>query len=219
MLAVTSIVRDRGRVIAVVAALTASVALTSVPAAFGVVDGDPIATKTFTFKLSGGFKKQLKKNGVKMKPKKLKLTKGDVDPTTGAADVRFGKVTFKKGHKKLVFNNLKGSLPGKVKANEGALFKLTAPKVARNGFGADLTGIKVKFLKSAAKKINKKLGLHSLKKGTLGKASLSYQPETVKVTGGNAFIDIPIGFLPTSALGTNTEPNSVRATSFGFERE
>ena len=101
-MAVTSIVRNRGRVIGVVAVLTAAVALVSVPAAFGAVDGDPIGTSTFTFKLSGKFKKQLKKNGVKMKPKKLKLTKGDVDPTTGAAYLRFGKVTFKKGKKKVV---------------------------------------------------------------------------------------------------------------------
>jgi hypothetical protein len=196
LLAVRSIVRDRGRAIAVVAALTASVALTSAPAAFGAVDGDPIASSTFTFKLSSGFKKQLKQNGVKMKPKKLKLTKGDVDPTTGAADVRFGKVTFKKGSKKFVFNNLKGSMPGKVKANEGAIFKLTAPKVARNGFGADLTGVKVKLLKGAAKKINKALDLHSLHKSTAGSFSLSYQPKTVKVLSGQADV------LPSLSSGS-----------------
>jgi hypothetical protein len=166
--------------------LTAAIALVSVPAALGAVDGDPIASSTFTFKLSKSFKKQLKKNGVKMKPKALKLTKGDVDPTTGAGDVRFGKVTFKKGGKKVVFNNLKGSMPGKVKANEGAIFKLTAPAVARNGFGADLTGVKVKFLKSAAKKVNKGLGLHSLKKATAGSFNLSYQPTTVKIVAGTA---------------------------------
>ena len=88
-MAVTSIVRDRGRALGVVAALTASVALASAPTAIGAVDGDPINTSTdaFKVKLSGGFKKQLKSNGVKMKPKKLKLTKGDVDPTTGKADL------------------------------------------------------------------------------------------------------------------------------------
>jgi hypothetical protein len=208
-LVVTSIVKGRGHVIGVVAVLTTAIALVSVPAAFGAVDGDPIATKTFKFKLSGKFKKQLKQNGVKMKPKKLKLTKGDIDPTTGQGDVRFGKVTFKKGNKKIVFNNLKGSMPGKVKANEGAIFKLTAPKVARNGFGADLSGIKFKFLKSAAKKVNRKLGLHSLKAATAAKATLSYQPETVKATGGTVFIDIPAGYLPTSGLGANTDPNTV----------
>ena len=185
-MAVTSIVRDRGRTIGVVAVLTAAVALVSVPAALGAVDGDPIGTSTFTFKLSGKFKKQLKKNGVKMKPKKLKLTKGDVDPTTGAADLRFGKVTFKKGHKKVVYSNIKGSMPGKLKGSSGALFKLTSPTVARNGFGADLTGVKVKFLKSAAKKINKKLDLHSLKPATAGSFGLAYQPETVKILGGTA---------------------------------
>jgi hypothetical protein len=186
-LVVTSIVKGRGRVIGVVAVLTTAVALVSVPAAFGAVDGDPIATSTFKFKLSGKFKKQLKKNGVKMKPKALKLTKGDVDPTTGAGDVRFGKVTFKKGGKKIAFNNLKGSMPGKVKANEGAIFKLTSPSVARNGFGADLTGTKVKLLKSAAKKISKGLDLSKkLKPATAGSFNLSYQPTTVKIISGTA---------------------------------
>ncbi len=187
-MAVTSILRDRGRVIGVVAVLTAAIALVSVPAALGAVDGDPIASSTFTFKLSSKFKKQLKKNGVKMKPKVLKLTSGDVDPTTGAGDLKFANVTFKKGHKKVQFKSVKGSMPGKIKSTNGALFKLTAPTAARNGFGADLTGTKVKLLKSAAKKINKGLGLHSLKPATVGSFNLSYQPKTVKVISGTAAV-------------------------------
>jgi hypothetical protein len=201
-LVVTSIARGRGRVIGVVAVLTTAVALVSVPAALGAVDGDPIASSTFTFKLSGKFKKQLKKSGVKMKPKALKLTKGDVDPTTGAADLRFGNVTFKKGSKKLVYKDLKGSMPGKVTATGGvgALFKLTSPTVARNGFGADLSNIKFKFLKSAAKKISKKLDLSKkLKPATAAKASLNYQPTTVKITGGTASVAAALVFTPPSA--------------------
>ncbi len=162
-------------------------ALLAAPGA-GAADGDPIATSTLKFKLSKSFKKQLKRNGVKMKPKKLKLQAGssDVDPTTGKADLSFKKVVFKKGNKKVVYGKLKGKLPGTVKGSSGKLFKLKKAKTTRNGFGANLNGIKVKFLAAAAKKINRKLDLDSLKAANAAKMSLSYQPETVKILGGTA---------------------------------
>jgi len=194
-----------------------SAALFSTPAAFGAVSGDPIASNTFTVKVSQGFKGQLKSNGVKMKPAKLTLRSGDVDPTTGAADLKLNKkITFKltgKGIQKctrkadskkkakqckkgVAYSNLKGSLPGNVKGSSGKLFSFGAATVARNGFGADLSGIKVKFLKSAAKKINKKLGLNSLHPSAFGTASLSYQPQTVAVTGGEVVVRVPLAFAP-----------------------
>jgi hypothetical protein len=184
---IASIASARGRLCVLVAALTAAIALVSIPAAFAV-DGDPIATSVFKVKLSKAFKKQLKQNGVRMVPKKLKLGKGqsDVDPTTGKADLRLGKITFKKGGKKVVYGNVKGTLPGNLKGNNGKLFHLSKSKVTRDGFGADLTGVKVKFLAAAAKKINKKLGLHSLHAMRAGNLSLSYQPQTVKILGGTA---------------------------------
>jgi hypothetical protein len=163
-------------------------ALAASPVASGAVSGDPIASSVFKVKLSSAFKKQLRQNGVKMVPKKLKLGKGqsDVVPTTGKADLRLGKITFKKGSKKVVYGNVKGSLPGILKGNNGKLFRLTKAKVTRNGFGANLTGINVKFLGTAAKKINRKLGLDSLHAASLGKMSLSYQPATVQILGGTA---------------------------------
>jgi hypothetical protein len=188
-LAVTSNLGNRGRALGVVFALTMVGALLSAQTAFGAVDGDPIGTVTvFKVKLSSGFKKQLKHNGVKMKPKSIKLTKGDVDPTTGAADLTLGKITFKKGNKKLVYSNIKGSEPGTLKSSSsGKLFKATAATtVTRQGFGADVSGVQLKLLKSAAKKINKTLGLHSLHKGGVGSLTLSYQPQTVKVLSGRA---------------------------------
>jgi hypothetical protein len=214
--AAKSIVGNRRPAAGVVAALAASVALASAPAALGAVDGDPINASTDAFKvtLSKGFKGQLKRNGVKMKPKKLKLKKGDVDPTTGQADLTLGKITFKKGKEKLVYSNLKGSLPGTLKGSGGKLFKLTAAKtVKRNGFGASLSGINVKFLKAAAKKINKNLGLNSLHKGNAGTMSLSYQPQTVKVLGGSVFVDVPEDYLPATLLPGvgGVDPNSVAA--------
>jgi hypothetical protein len=186
--AATSFVRDRGRAIGVVAALTATMALATGPAAFGA-DGDPIATSTLSFKLSGGFKAQLKANGVKMTPKKLKISnKGnsDVDPTNGKADLRLGKITFKKGNKKVVYGNVKGKMPGVLKGSSGKLFRLDAATVVRDGFGAKLSGIQVTFLAAAAKKINKKLGLDSLHAGKAANMKLAYQPETVRVLGGTS---------------------------------
>lgn len=188
-MAVTSNLGNRGRALGVVFALTMVGVLLSAQTAFGAVDGDPIGTvSVFKVKLSSGFKKQLKHNGVKMKPKAIKLTKGDVDPTTGAADLTLGKITFKKGNKKLVYSNIKGSEPGTLaSSSSGKLFKATAATtVTRNGFGADLSGVQLKLLKGAAKKINKALGLHSLHKGGVGSLTLSYQPQTVKVLSGQA---------------------------------
>jgi hypothetical protein len=185
---ITSIARTRGRALVVVTAVAMTAALAASPVASGAVNGDPIASSVFKVKLSSAFKKQLRQNGVSMKPKKLKLGKGqsDVVPTTGKADLRLGKITFKKGGKKVVYGNVKGSLPGILKGTNGKLFRLTKAKVARNGFGANLYGIEVKFLGAAAKKINKKLGLHSLHAASLGKMTLNYQPATVQILGGTA---------------------------------
>jgi hypothetical protein len=219
---VTSFVRDRGRAIGVAVALAVSMVLVSTQGAPGAVRGDPIASSTFKVKISQGFKNQLKHNGVKMKPKKLTLGSGEIDPTTGVgANLRLNKkIAFKltgKGIKKctrkadskkqakkcktkVVYSNLKGSLPGNVKGSSGKLFKFgAAATVARNGFGADLSGIKVKFLKGAAKKINKQLQLHSLHPSSFGTASLSYQPKTVVVTGGTAVVNVPLTYLTTEA--------------------
>jgi hypothetical protein len=187
--AVTSFVRDRGRAVGVVAALTTTMALTSAPAAFGAVDGDPIATSTVTFEMSSGFRRQLNRNGVTMQPKQLILKKGDVDPTNGYGDFRFANVTFKKGKKKITFGNLRGSVPGTVTGKRGKIFSLSAPAgVSRDAFGADVSGVNVKFLGAAAKKVNRALGLSSLRAGSAGAFDLTYQPRTVKIVSGTAAV-------------------------------
>jgi hypothetical protein len=190
---VTSIVRDRRRAFGVVIAVAMSAALVSAPIALGA--GDPVASGTLKLKLSKSFKKQLKQNGVKMKPKKsFTITPGPtstLDPTTGSAQLSLtGKLTFKKGSKKLVYKKLTAKIgsKGNLKGSKGKIFKLNGGTVARNGFGATVTGVKVKFLKGAAKKINKKLELNSLHPGKAGTASADEQPETVVVTGGTASV-------------------------------
>ena len=189
-MAVTSIAKDRGRAFGIAIALAASAALVASPAAFGA--GDPVATGNFKLKLGGAFKAQLNANGVKMKPKSLKFKSGSLNPITGGGSLELKKkLTFKKGNKKLVYSKLQVKLgangkKGNIRGSKGKIFQLKGGKLVRNGFGADLTGVKVKFLKSAAKKINKKLDLNSLHQGSAGKVSFSEQPETVEVLGGTA---------------------------------
>jgi hypothetical protein len=210
LLVVTSNVGSRRRALGVAVALAMVGALLSAQTAFGA--GDPIATGTFGLKLSGGFKKQLKRNHVSMKPKKFTIkANSSLDPTTGAGTIQLGKITFKKGGKKLVYGNSKAILgsKGKISGSAGKLFSLSTGTVTRNGFGATVSGIKVKFLKSAAKRINKKLGLHSLHAGGAGNLTVAEQPQTVQVTGGTVFVDIPNSFLPAGLGGT--DPNTVAA--------
>jgi hypothetical protein len=100
-----------------------------------------------------------------------------------------GKLTFKKGSKKVVYKKLTAKIGsgGYIKGKAGKVFKLKGGTVTRNGFGANVTGVKLSFLKSAAKAINKKLGLHSLHKGSAGTASANnVQPSTVTLVSGSS---------------------------------
>ncbi|HEY8639395.1 MAG TPA: hypothetical protein VIL53_02695 [Solirubrobacterales bacterium] len=192
MAQVTSIVRDRGREIGIVVILVVSVALLSAPTAFGA--GDPVASGTLSFKRSSGFKHQLKSNHVKLKPKAFSIKVGSsVDPITGAGTLKLGKITFKKGNKKVVYGSAKATLganggKGNIKGSGGKVFSLSGGTVARNGFGATISGVKVKLLKGAAKKINRKLELHSLHKGSAGSLGVAEQPQTVQIVSGEAIV-------------------------------
>jgi len=185
---VTSSPSARLRAFGIVLAVMATTALVASPAAFGAQD--TVASGKLSLKLSSGFKKQLKKNGVKLKPSSYKINGGKLDPTTGTGTVNLkGKMTFKKGSKKVVYKKLTAKLGsgGVLKGSSGKVFKLKGGKVARNGFGANVTGVKLKFLKSAAKKINKKLELNSLHQGSAGKANANnVQPDKVTLTSGTS---------------------------------
>jgi hypothetical protein len=185
---VTSSQSARVRAFGIVLAVMATSALVASPAAFGAEDS--VASGKLALKYSSGFKKQLKKNGVKLKPKSLSINGGKLDPVTGTGTVNLkGKLTFKKGGKKLVYKKLTAKLGsgGVLKGSSGKVFKLKGGKVARNGFGANVTGVKLKFLKSAAKKVNKKLELNSLHQGSAGKANANnVQPSEVTLVSGTS---------------------------------
>jgi hypothetical protein len=214
---VTSIARERGCTIGIVAVLTASVALVSAPAAFGA--GDPIAGGNFKFKRAGAFKNQLQRNGVRLRPKRFRIRTGSsLDPTTGAGTIRIGKVKFRKGGKKVVYSNVKVNLgangaKGGIRSSQGKIFKISGGTLTRQGFGVALNGVKAKFTARAAKRINRKLDLGSLHRGRAGTVFLDEQPKTVQVLGGTAFVDIPTGYLPPSGFvpGSGQDPNTVPA--------
>ena len=174
--------RPRGLLVA----LLLVAALVFAPTAFGA--GDPVASGSFHLKLSRSFQQQLRRNGVAMKPKVFSVEQGSIDPITGTGTLTLkGKLRFKHGHKKVVYNKVTATLGsnGVLKGGGVKLFNLRGGTVVRNGFGADVSGVKASFRKGAAKKINKRLGLHSLHRASAGSLSVSEQPQTVEVTGGN----------------------------------
>jgi hypothetical protein len=174
---VASVVRDRRRAFGFVIALAASAALAWAPMALGA--GDPIASGTFKLKRAGSFKKQLKRNHVKMRPKAFKIRTGSsLDPTTGAGTIRLGKIKFKKGGKKVVYSNVKARLganggKGSIRGSDGKIFKLRGGTLTRVGFGAALAGVKIKFFRGAARKINRKLELARCTKAVPARSRLT----------------------------------------------
>jgi hypothetical protein len=187
--------RHRSRKVGAAIALSLAAALSVTPPALGA--GDPVATGTFELKLSRAFKKQLKGNGVTMTPKAFSIKEGEIDPVTGDGTLTLkGKLRFKHDGEKVVYKKVTARLGsnGVLKGNGVKLFKLSGARVVRNGFGVDISAVKVKFLGGAAKKINRKLDLHSLHKARAGVITVSEQPQTVEVTGG------AVHFVPNPTL-------------------
>jgi hypothetical protein len=149
--------------------------------------GDPVASGSFALTLSSGFKRQLKSNGVKMLRRQFAIEEGSIDPTDGTGSLTLdGKLKFKKGARKGGFKRVTMTLGkgGLLRGDGSKLFRLKVGSVDRQGFGAEINGIRVKLLRNGAKTINRKLGLHSLHAGSAGKASVSEQPKTVRVKSG-----------------------------------
>jgi hypothetical protein len=185
-------VRPHSVVAAIALSLAASLALA--PAAFGA--GDPVRSASFELKLSSAFKTQLKNHGVAMTPTSFSAKSGAIDPLTGVGSLSLaGSLRFKHGDKKAVFRHLTVTLgPGGVlKGNGTKLFSLSGVSVKRNGFGADVSGLRLHFLKSAAKKLRRKLDLSSLPAGRAGSFTASEQPQTVEVLSGTASVTPALG--------------------------
>lgn len=159
--------------------------------------GDPVETGTVTLRLSGAFKKQLRRNGVKLNRRAFSIAEGEVNPITGRGELTLkGQLRFKHRGRKVVYRKLEarvgsaGVLKGtgrkrfRPERNPTKLFRLRGGKVTRNGFGAVIGDVRVRLRRKAAKRISRRLGLHSLRRVRAGSLSVSAQPETVEVTGG-----------------------------------
>jgi hypothetical protein len=154
--------------------------------------GDPVASGSFELKLAGSLRKQLKQGHASLRAGSLTIVQGTVDPVTGAGELTLGgKLRFARGHKKLSYGKLTATLGsgGALKSAGKPLFALSGGSLQRNGFGADLGGVKLKLQRSAAGKIKRKLGLRSLRAGSAGSLNVSEQPQTVQLSGGTAFVN------------------------------
>lgn len=151
--------------------------------------GDSVASGNFQLTVSGGFKRQLKSNGVKMSRRQFTIKKGSINPTDGSGSLTLdGKLKFKHGGRKQAYKRVALTLGngGLLRGDGSKLFKLSGGTVERQGFGAQINGVKVKLLRKGAKQLNRKLGLHSLHAGKAGTASISEQPKAVLVKNGEA---------------------------------
>jgi hypothetical protein len=84
-------------------------ALVFAPAALAA--GDPVASGSFHLKLSRSFHKQLRRNGVAMKPNVFSVEQGSIDPITGTGTLTLtGKLRFKHGHRKVVYKKVTAAL-------------------------------------------------------------------------------------------------------------
>ncbi|MFL5832782.1 MAG: hypothetical protein ACJ76B_02225 [Solirubrobacterales bacterium] len=190
------------------AALAAALFALLAFAPYASATADPVESGSATITLNNGFTKYLKTFGIKITkiaPAKLKgkkatfpVTGGAVDPTTGGGTVNLGGgLKFKAGKKKapvkgLVLDTNKKALFAKVAGKKIKLATVKGYSFTRAGFGVSMTVKKLKLTKTAAKKLNKKLGYAKGKpkpfiaNKLMGKAKAEEQPATVAlVPGGN----------------------------------
>jgi len=190
------------------AALAAALFALLAFAPYASATADPVESGSATITLNNGFTKYLKTFGIKttkISPAKLKgkkatfpVTGGEVDPTTGGGTVNLGGgLKFKAGKKSapvkgLVLDTNKKALFAKVAGKKIKLATVSGYSFTRAGFGVSMTVKKLKVTKTAAKKLNKKLGYAKGKpkpfiaNKLMGSAKAEEQPATVAIVpGGN----------------------------------
>jgi len=190
------------------AALAAALFALLAFAPYASATADPVESGSATITLNNGFTKYLKTFGIKItkiSPAKLKgkkatfpVTAGEVDPTTGGGTVNLGGgLKFKAGKKSapvkgLVLDTNKKALFAKVAGKKVKLAAVGGYSFTRAGFGVSMTIKKLKLTKTAAKKLNKKLGYAKGKpkpfiaNKLMGSAKAEEQPATVALLpGGN----------------------------------
>jgi len=195
------------------AALAAALFALLAFAPYASATADPVESGSATITLNNGFTKYLKTFGFKttrIAPAKLKgkkatfpVTGGEVDPTTGGGTVNLGGgLKFKAGKKSapvkgLVLDTNKKALFAKVAGKKVKLAAVSGYSFTRAGFGVSMTIKKLKLTKTAAKKLNKKLGYAKGKpkpfiaNKLVGSAKAEEQPATVAIVpGGNVSFNV-----------------------------
>ena len=151
--------------------------------------GDPVKSGQFQLQLSDDFKRQLAKRGVSVGPKSFAIGQGTIDPITGGGSITLkGRLRFRGQGEKLVFKELNATLgpAGVLRSGKKRLFGLSGGSVSRQGFGAQIDGVQLRFLRGAARKLKRELGVRGLRAGYAGSVAVSEQPYTVQVNTGTA---------------------------------
>ena len=180
-------------------AALAVLALSATPLApTAAAAGDPVASGQFNLSVSPSFKARLKAKHVRMRVSGLAIQSGAVDPLTGHATLKLGgSLRFEHGKKKVSFQKLTATIGpggtltgnalrhGRPVAKATTLFWLNGGSVARDGFGARVTGVQASF--AGAKSLGRGLGV-KLPGGNAASLDVQTQPETVEVLSGSATV-------------------------------
>jgi hypothetical protein len=191
------VIRASKSILAAVLTVSALGATPLVPSAAAA--GDPVSSGQFNLSVSPGFKARLKAKHVRMRVRGLAIESGSVNPLTGHATLKLsGSLQFKHGKQKVSFQKLSatigpnGSLTGSAKrrgrlaAKPTTIFWLNGGSVARDGFGANVTGVRASF--AGAKSLGRSFGV-KLPGGNVAWLDVQTQPETVEVLGGSATVN------------------------------
>ena len=174
----------RGTLLVFAVALTIGVVDAPPPA--DAAPANPVAGGRLVLRLSGGFKRQLKLNGVKMR-RSLAIKKGSIDPSDGSGSLTLaGRLKLSRHGRKTSFGKpvVRLGRKGSLRAGGVKLFRLRGGSVHRHGFGSKLKRVGVRLLPRGVRQLNRKLGLHSLHPGRAGTASITVRPKTVRVSSG-----------------------------------
>ncbi|MGH2980910.1 MAG: hypothetical protein ACRDKV_02565 [Solirubrobacterales bacterium] len=223
----------RSRVFGAIAVVALAAAVVAAPCAWAA--GDPVQDGKLTLKLKRGFKKALKRNGVRLRPRRFVIRPGSsaVNPITGVSELSLkGKLRARAHGNRVVARKLTvrledeggylaGFVTGAIKGRRVGLFRLsparTGTAVTRIAWGARIDGVSARLTRRFALKLNRTLDLNSLrprKRVRVGRVSIVEQPRTVQINerGSFMFVDVPVDYLPPSPLaGSGKDPNTIAA--------
>jgi hypothetical protein len=168
----------------------------SAPAPTALGAGDPVRAGFLHLRLADDFKEQLRSHSVSMRPRSFVVSGGSMDPLTGRGTLKLrGRLTFKHRGAKQQFKKLRVTVGphGTLRSGRVKLFRLRGHSVTRNGFGANISGVRLTFPDSAADRLNRTLGLRSLHRARAGRLRVSEQPGTVEIISGTATVKPALG--------------------------